>query len=388
MLAAGDTGRTMGLRGTFLWLKDLVSALLARPDELMLELGASGELLVARLRALLSVTALLLPIASAASGGSTSETLVGLGAVVFINIFAQVWLALANSPRTYPWLPYATATYDVTTTTGVLALLALGDPASGVNSLIVWCFYLISIAMTALRNDGRLTLYAGALAIVEYALLAWIIIATHPQPLSSPDYGTVSAGSQVERLVLIAMMTMLTSVIVYRMQRLVELSGNDGLTGLPNRSWLLQRMPRIFDQVRDRGGSLTLALIDLDHFKRVNDDIGHLAANRALRQVAALMSDALGPGERLVRIGGQEFVALLHCPIGSAWERTDRLRRALADQVFLGERGTPGPRLSFSAGLASWPQDGNNLSLLLRSADRRLQVGKRDGRNRVIARDI
>jgi GGDEF domain-containing protein len=81
-------------------------------------------------------------------------------------------------------------------------------------------------------------------------------------------------------------------------------------------------------------------------------------------------------------------VALLHCPIGSAWERTDRLRRALADQVFLGERGTPGPRLTFTAGLATWPQDGNNLSLLLRNADRRLQVGKRDGRNRVIARDV
>jgi len=62
------------------------------------------------------------------------------------------------------------------------------------------------------------------------------------------------------------------------MQRLVELSGNDGLTGLPNRSWLLQRMPRIFDQVRDGGGSLTLALVDLDHFTRVNDDIGHLGA--------------------------------------------------------------------------------------------------------------
>jgi diguanylate cyclase (GGDEF)-like protein len=388
MLAAGHMGRAMGLRGTFRWLKDLVGALLARPDELMLELGAGGELLVARLRALLSATALLLPLANAISGGTTSETIVGLGAVVFINIFAQVWLALANSPRTHPWLPYATSTYDVTATTGVLALLAAGDPASGVNSLIVWCFYLIAIAMTALRNDGRLTLYTGALAIVEYALLAWIVIATHPQPLTSPDYGTVSAGGQVERLVLIAMMTMLTSVVVYRMQRLVELSGNDGLTGLPNRSWLLQRMPRIFDQVRDGGGSLTLALVDLDHFTRVNDDIGHLAGNRALRQVAALMSDALGPGERLVRIGGQEFVALLHCPIGSAWERVDRLRRSLADQVFLGERGTPGPRLTFTAGLATWPQDGNNLSLLLRSADRRLQLGKRDGRNRVVARDI
>ena len=60
MLAAGGTGRAMGLRGTFLWLKDLVGTLLERPDELMLELGAGGELLVARLRALLSLTALLI----------------------------------------------------------------------------------------------------------------------------------------------------------------------------------------------------------------------------------------------------------------------------------------------------------------------------------------
>ena len=388
MLAADHMGRAMGLRGAFRWLGELFGVLLARPDELMLELGASGELLVARLRALLSAVALLLPIANATSGASPGETFIGLGAVVFINLFAQVWLALANSARTYPWLPYATATYDVTTTTGVLAALSLGDPVSGMNSLIVWCFYLIAIALTALRNDGRLTLYTGTLAIVEYALLVAIIIATHPQPLSSPDYGVVSVGGQVERMVLIAMMTMLTCVIVYRMQRLVELSGNDGLTGLPNRSWLLQRMPRIFDKVRDSGGSLTLVLLDLDHFKRVNDDIGHLAGNRALRQVAGLMSDALGPGERLVRIGGQEFVALLYCPIGSAWERIDRLRRALGEQVFLGERGTPGPRLTFTAGLATWPQDGNNLSLLLRSADRRLQLGKRDGRNRVIARDL
>ena len=62
MLAAGDTGRAMGLRGTFLWLKDLVGALIARPDELMLELGAGGELLVAKLRAGLSLLLLLLPL--------------------------------------------------------------------------------------------------------------------------------------------------------------------------------------------------------------------------------------------------------------------------------------------------------------------------------------
>src|SRR3546814_8870626 len=89
--------------------------------------------------------------------------------------------------------------------------------------------------------------------------------------LVSFDYGTAAAATQVERLILILMMGLLTSAIVYRMQRLVEMSGNDGLTGLPNRAWLLQGMPRMFETIRDDGGSLTLALLDLDRFKRIND---------------------------------------------------------------------------------------------------------------------
>ena len=111
-----------------------------------------------------------LPLANAFSGVLTSETFIGLGAVVFINVCAWFGLALANSPRTYPWLPYATTTYDVTTTTGVFSAARAGRPGLGVKQSPIGCFYLISIAMTALRNDGRLTLYAGALAIVEYGL--------------------------------------------------------------------------------------------------------------------------------------------------------------------------------------------------------------------------
>src|SRR3546814_7629604 len=63
------------------------------------------------------------------------------------------------------------------------------------------------------------------------------------------------------------MMGVLTAAIVYRMQRLVEMSGNDSLTGLPNRAWLLQGMPRMFETIRNDGGSLTLALLDLDRFR-------------------------------------------------------------------------------------------------------------------------
>lgn len=372
----------------------LVKRLLAQPDEIMLELGAGGELMVARLRALLSVLILPMPLIAAAGGARVSEVVIGLSMAVLINLMAQIWLALARRSRLYGWLPYATGTYDTTMTTLALILLALGDPVAGTNSLIVWCFYLVAIAMTALRNDGRLTLYVTALAIVQYTLLvaAIFMFASGPEGLFSIDYGTASVASQIERLLLILMMGVLTSAIVYRMQRLVELSGSDSLTGLPNRAWLLQGMPRVFETIRNDGGSLTLALLDLDRFKRINDEMGHRDGDRAIRHFVAAVSEVLQEKERLVRIGGQEFVVLMHCPIGSAWERLDRLRRAMAERPFLSERiaserGGDPQVITFSGGLAAYPQDGSNVSGLLGSADRRLQAAKRDGRNRVVARD-
>ena len=369
-------------------LAGMLRSLLARPDEVMLELGAGGELLVARLRAALSALILLLPLVGAVSGAEVGETVIGLAAAVFVNIMAQVWLVLARQRRQHAWLPYATCTYDVSTTTGVLVLLALGDRVAGMNSMVVWAFYLIAIAMTALRNDGRLTLYAGGLSILQYGVLAWVLFATAngPAELVSPDYGSAIPANQLERLLLLLIMTLLTAAIVHRMQRLVEMSGRDGLTGLPNRMWLLQQMPRLLERLRG-GGSMTLALFDLDRFRRVNDELGRIDGDRALRHVVATVAQGLHDGERLVRMGGDEFVALLHCPMGTAWERIEQMRRLLWEDPFQPGRGVDPQRLSFSAGLAAWPQDGDDLSALLASADRRQRAGKRHGGNRVMARD-
>src|SRR3546814_16017663 len=98
-------------------------------------------------------------------------------------------------------------------------------------------------------------------------------------------------------------------------------------------------MPRILETIRDDGCSLTLALLDLDRFKRINDEIGHRDGDRAIRHFVAAVNEILQEKERLVRIGGQEFVVLMHCPIGSAWERLDRLRRSMGDRPFLPESG-------------------------------------------------
>lgn len=369
--------------------RNIIRLLLAAPDEVMLDVGSTGELLAARLRAVVAMLLLLLPLVNAASGGAVRETLIGLGGAIFFNVSAQAWLALAQRRRQHRWLPFASAAFDVTATSLVLILLAWEHPPAGLNSMVVWTGYLLAIVLTALRNDGRVTLFAGALALAEYGLLAAVAMASaaSPEKLISADYGAVTLGAQIQRLLLLFIATLITAMVTYRMQRVVETSGMDGLTGLPNRIWLLHRVPRLLDTARRDGSSLSLALIDLDHFKRINDEAGHRAGDRAIRHVVAALRETPEPDENLVRIGGQEFVLLLRKPIGAAWERVEALRRQVLQRPFEPERGGEAFHLSFSAGIATYPQDGVDLSRLLGRADQRLQRAKREGCNRVVARD-
>lgn len=371
-------------------IRDTLQRLLAPPDQVMRTLGASGERLVARARLVLSVLALPLPLFAAASGAGMGAILGCLAAVVMANAVALAWLVQSRKPRT--WLPFATCTWDTTLVTVLLAACALRAPPAGVEEVAAWSFYLLVVASSALRADGRLTLYAGGLAALQYGAL---VIAFHlaggfgaaiDAPVAASDPTRVAAGLSM-RILLLALAAALASVFVRRMQALVETSGHDALTGLPNRSWLLQRMPHVFATARNSGASLTLVLLDIDRFKRVNDEVGPRAGDRALRHIAASLSEMLADGESLARIGGQEFVMLLHGPAGSAWERLDRLRRTLVERPFLPERGPDAFAFTFSAGLAAWPQDGSSTSSLLGSADRRLKCAKAAGGNRIVARD-
>jgi diguanylate cyclase (GGDEF)-like protein len=370
-------------------IQEVATALLSRPDEIMREVGASGELLAARLRAVVAAALLLLPLANALTGASIRETVLVLGATVAVNAFAQLWLALARRQRRFAWLPFVTAAFDVTATSLVLLVLAIDHLPAGLNSLIVWCGYLLAILLTALRSDGRVSLFAGALALLQYGalVLAAMVFVSSPEQLISSDYGEVTIGVQVQRLVLLVFVTAVTAMLVYRMQQLVEMSGTDGLTRLPNRTWLAHRMPRIFDAARADGGTLTLALLDLDHFSHINEEVGHRSGDRALRHFVSMVQQIAEPGEWLVRLGGEEFVLLLRKPIGTAWERVDMIRRMVAERPFEPDRNADPIQLTFSAGLASYPHEGADLSRLLLHANQRLQQAKRDGRNRVVARD-
>ena len=125
----------------------------------------------------------------------------------------------------------------------------------------------------------------------------------------------------------------------------------------------------------------------MDLFKRINDDLGHIIGDRALRHAVHILREQLNAEEPLIRIGGEEFLLVMRMPIGNAWERIEFLRKHLNANPFFSHRDAVPRTMSFSAGLACCPHDASDISGLLKHADRRLRAAKQQGRNRVIARE-
>ena len=164
-----------------------------------------------------------------------------------------------------------------------------------------------------------------------------------------------------------------------------QLAVRDGLTGLYNRRAFNELLASaIANEDRREGGRLGLVLLDIDHFKKLNDTFGHPAGDAALFSLARLLVQHLRKGDQAARYGGEEFVVILP---GSDHERSmqaaERLRQALAKHRFVHD-GSRIP-LTASLGVAVWPVDGREPDALLSSADRGLYAAKQGGRNRVVA---
>lgn len=158
-------------------------------------------------------------------------------------------------------------------------------------------------------------------------------------------------------------------------------SETDALTGLPNRRQLLVVLDRAHQQARDLNQALAVAILDIDHFKRVNDTFGHVVGDRVLQRVARAAASALRGSDFIGRFGGEEFIIVLpNAPLDVAETIADRVRAAIETDVMegLGER----PRVTASLGVAGW-QPGEAMTALLQRADEALYDAKRNGRNLV-----
>jgi diguanylate cyclase (GGDEF)-like protein len=172
-------------------------------------------------------------------------------------------------------------------------------------------------------------------------------------------------------LVLVRMVGLLRTVSV-QADRLAELARYDALTGAPNRRTWDDELARAGRAAREQRTTMSVAILDLDHFKAYNDEHGHQAGDRLLRDAVVAWTAALPPGTLLARYGGEEFTVLL--PAMGPEE---------ARLVVLGLRGTTPQGRTFSAGVAACPP-GTDPAAAVAAADEALYEAKRRGRDRVV----
>jgi two-component system cell cycle response regulator len=314
-----------------------------------------------------------------------------LGFLVTLLAFLMalgVWWILRKG-RYGPWVGFLSSSFDVSFVTLALALFMwVGPPLLALNSKVTFEVYFLTLAATALRYDGRICAVAGGLAITQYAAL--IFFADWRWDLHAPEagggtYAQFSMVDQITRLILLGSATLLAMLLVGRAQKLQTAASSDPLTGVGNRVHFDRRVHAELERAMRYRRPLSLALVDVDHFKKFNDVHGHLVGDDVLVTVAMLLGRSLRRSDVLARYGGEEFALVLpEAGAESALVKVDKIRQSIDGTALeLPDRREP-DRLTISAGIATYPEDGDTVELLLAAADDRLLAAKRAGRNQVI----
>lgn len=366
-------------------------SLWSRPDPVLAQAAIAGELLVARVRLGLASILLLIPLIDAFFfPDDPKEAIVGLSLTGGTFLVSLIVFILVRHEYNPSWLSFASSSYDVTLVSCALALfLVMNEPHTAVNSKVVFEGYFLAIASTSLRYDKRICITAGLLAFVQY--LTIVAVAASHWKLNDPKYapfpyGMFAWSNQVSRLIIMLTASLLAYALVSRSQKLLQMATRDPLTGLFNRGYVDDRFAVELSRARRYGKSLTIAVIDADHFKSLNDTHGHMAGDHVLRRIGELLHDTFRQSDTSGRYGGEEFVVILpETDIEAAHAKIESLRETVAATPFKLGTHQKEAQVTISAGLASFPEDGLSAADLFTLADDRMFQAKREGRNRVIA---
>jgi len=167
-----------------------------------------------------------------------------------------------------------------------------------------------------------------------------------------------------------------------------EQFSRDPLTGVFNRRHMIESLERELQQATLRSYSIGFIMLDIDHFRRVNKAFGHAAGNLMLPVVSDLLRSHISPIDILCRFGGDEFFIILP---ETTLEITDQRAKDLlesARHLQVNYEGQELGPISFSAGVAAFPNHGESLAALLNAADRALFRAKREGRDRVVIAEM
>jgi two-component system cell cycle response regulator len=265
--------------------------------------------------------------------------------------------------------------------------LLQGNPSVAVNGRVTFLAYFFALIGTVVRFDNRLPLIAGVVAAGQYAVVAVWGASIWPSGVTSDviAHGQLDWGAQTERVASLLLFALVSWSIATWGIRLRTSATTDELTGLLNRRVFEERVHDEWVRAQRREEPLSVVMIDVDHFKHVNDTYGHPAGDEALRTIATLIRDSVRRTDLAARWGGEEFaLALPGVSASVAAANVERLLARVAAQPIPLPRGMV-TRLTISAGVASAPDDGADPAALVRAADERLLEAKRSGRDHAVA---
>lgn len=158
---------------------------------------------------------------------------------------------------------------------------------------------------------------------------------------------------------------------------LQNLASQDGLTRISNHKTLIEYLELQLNQVKTEAGSLTIAMLDIDDFKKVNDNYGHIVGDTILYETATLIKNHIRDGDLVGRYGGEEFLVIFsHTELAKAIEVAERIRKMVEETTF-----SEGVKITISGGVKQY--EGESLIQFIDGADKRLYQAKKNGKNRI-----
>jgi diguanylate cyclase (GGDEF)-like protein len=381
---ATPRGYTEGATAPPLW---------AKPDPALAAAGIEGELVVARVRVVAMALLMIAPTWNIIHRHDEPMFVTGFIITLTAALASLAFWILLRRGRWRPWVGFATSAFDVSMVSlALVTFLVVASPMIALNSKVTFEMYFLAIIATSLRYDARICIAIGLLAVAEYAAM-WIYAGAKfdlRDPRWIAEAGPYSAVDLGTRLILLFIATILAITIVRRAQRLLYLASRDRLTGLFNRGHFDRTLVGSMESAARDEQPLSLALLDIDHFKQVNDTHGHAVGDRVLVQVADLLARAMRRTDMVARYGGEEFVILMPgTSRDDALTAVEELRKEIAaSPIRLSDEEVL--NLNFSAGIAGIPTDTSVVTPkeLLTRADDRLLAAKRAGRARCIGADL
>jgi diguanylate cyclase (GGDEF)-like protein len=357
------------------------------PDPALAAAGIEGEFVVARVRLFAMGLLLIAPTWSLLHDPHKPIFITGFLVTLTAALTSlAIWVALRRG-RWRPWVGFASSALDVSlVSTALLTFLIVDSPLTALNSNVTFEMYFLALVATSLRYDARICIVVGGLALAEYAALwAWSAANYNlSDPALAVNSGPYKPVDLFTRLILLGIAVLLAVTIVRRAQRLLYLASRDRLTGLFNRGYFDRALVRAMERSNRDGQALSLAILDIDHFKQINDVHGHALGDRALCEVAARLERSMRRTDVVARYGGEEFVILMPSTSPDvALGLVEEIRRNVAaTPIDLGDGRVL--TIDFSAGVAGRPhdRDANNAKGLMQAADERLLHAKRAGRGR------